>query len=216
MALFHCTNSLFDSLRSLESLRFLSVRCLVSCSTLSPSLTCLLMLGVEAPFGRVNFSGGFSINGTVGWLIMESVSPIAFLIVMNSRIGPIFNFADFNSLPSLSSISFLHFLHPLTQMPPARAVLSSLFLLHYLHRAMISSFTNPGRSKMNISVPLSAIWFNWLNGSMMGTFLTNYSSKQENFGLKEGKEWIFVLGVTMFLIGMVCYRSDLVFVTTRD
>jgi len=53
------------------------------------------------------------------------------------------------------------------------AVLAYFFLLHYLNRAIISPLRTPSRSKSNVIVPLSAILFNLVNGSLMGAYLSS-------------------------------------------
>ncbi|PWY96876.1 hypothetical protein BCV70DRAFT_102539, partial [Testicularia cyperi] len=46
-----------------------------------------------------------------------------------------------------------------------------LFVIHYTHRAVLQPLRSPRRSPLHISVPLSAILFNIINGFVMGSWL---------------------------------------------
>ena len=56
-------------------------------------------------------------------------------------------------------------------LPSANQVLVILFAIHYAHRAVLQPLRSPKRSPMHISVPLSAISFNVINGSLVGSWL---------------------------------------------
>lgn len=148
----------------------------------------------DAPFGRV-VSKGWKMNGTVGWFLMEIMSPLSFLYALS--VPP-------SHLP-LPTPSFASLLSRVSQLPLARKVLATFFLIHYFNRAVISSFRNPSRARMNISVPLSALWFNFLNGFQMGTFvsLSPTSSPSElELGIKDSYIPLFLLGIALFLLGL--------------
>lgn len=107
---------------------------------------------IDAPFGRtVPKLSSLTINGSVGWLLMEIVSPLSFIIALSTRISsnPI-TFQSITTLPSLETL-----ISPFFTLPKARVVLASLFLLHYFNRSIISTFRNPGRARMHLSVNYS-------------------------------------------------------------
>ncbi|KAL8279127.1 hypothetical protein RQP46_008383 [Phenoliferia psychrophenolica] len=154
---------------------------------------------VDAPFGRFPGSSRLVVNGNWGWLIMEIVSPISFCYALAS---PISSAAPFPSIPTLS-----HLTATFLALPIARRVLASLFLVHYLNRSIISTFRNPGRAPMHISVPLAAIFFNILNGSLQGFFIGGGigTAGTSGWGLNDNA-WaapLFGVGVTLWAGGFV-------------
>lgn len=89
--------------------------------------------------------------GIKSWIVMELVSPTCLLRA--------------------------YLTHPLSKATPPlfspASLLTGLFLIHYTNRSLISPLRTPVRSRAHISVPLSAIGFNLLNGSLMGAFLSS-------------------------------------------
>lgn len=126
---------------------------------------------INAPHGRFAFDSLLNINGNLGWFIMEIPSPIFVLLGALSKplsasvvkgSGEIFP-----PLSELFSPSIKHFL----ALPSANQVLVVMFLIHYSHRAVLQPLRSPKRSPLHISVPLSAVAFNLINGFVMGSWL---------------------------------------------
>lgn len=83
---------------------------------------------------------------------MELVAPIAFLYTLvNTPLA--------TSPPDVA---------PLT---PAPLFFAAIYLVHYANRALISPLRTPSRSKAHLSVTLSGIAFNIVNGTLLGTYL---------------------------------------------
>ncbi|KAG6826634.1 hypothetical protein H0H92_015051, partial [Tricholoma furcatifolium] len=100
---------------------------------------------MDAPFGRFtpkDQSSVFLVDGIKSWIVMELVAPTSFLYSL------------------LSSTT-----HPRLFSP--QTVIASLYLLHYLNRAILSPLRTPSRSRSHISVPLSGIFFNTINGFLL-------------------------------------------------
>ncbi|KAG2043791.1 3-oxo-5-alpha-steroid 4-dehydrogenase-domain-containing protein [Suillus americanus] len=112
-----------------------------------------LQILIDAPFGRFAPSNDsiFVVDGIKSWIIMELVSPISFIAVLYR--GP--------WAASSSAVS------------TPQVILASLFIIHYLNRAIISPLRTPSRSKSHIAVALSAVVFNLANGALMGTYLSS-------------------------------------------
>ncbi|KAG2347478.1 hypothetical protein BDR05DRAFT_905342 [Suillus weaverae] len=108
---------------------------------------------IDAPFGRFAPSNDsiFVVDGIKSWIIMELFSPISFIAILYH--GP--------------------WAASLYAMSTPQVILTSLFIIHYLHRAIISPLRTPSRSKSHIAVPLSAVIFNIANGALMGTYLSS-------------------------------------------
>lgn len=87
---------------------------------------------------------------------------------------------------------------PLTLAHPP-TFLATLYLLHYLNRAIISPLRTPSRSKSHIIVSLSAVAFNLVNGSIMGAYLS--SPAADAFLAGAFSRPLFWLGVGMWALG---------------
>ncbi|KAG5641024.1 hypothetical protein DXG03_006365 [Asterophora parasitica] len=145
--------------------------------TLMPFLIGPLLCIIDAPFGRFTPSTSLLlVDGIKSWIVMELVSPVSFL-------------ASFLSSP-LSSMR--------NPSSPTQLLLAALYLIHYANRALISPLRTPSRSPSHISVPLAAVLFNTVNGSLMGTYLSSASHLQH-------AHWspAFWAGVALWVAGFV-------------
>lgn len=130
---------------------------------------------------------------------MEIVSPLTFIYALSTPL---------TSTKTLDiSALFDSFLSTLSNLPKARALLALLFVTHYINRSIVSTFRNPGRGLMHISVFLSAVTFNLINGFLMGTTISSggdYAglSGANGWGIKDGSEILFALGILLFLGGL--------------
>lgn len=115
---------------------------------------------------------------------MEAVAPISFLYAFyRSPLSP----SNFGQPPEL------------VWSNPS-AFLAFLFLVHYLNRAFVSPLRTPSRSKSHLSVPLSAISFNVVNGSLMGAYLSSPVAAQFLEGAFSRP--LFWVGVGLWAIGL--------------
>ena len=113
---------------------------------------------------------------------MELVSPVAFMYA-------------FNKAPLTNGLSGPP-LHPSN----ASGFLGIIFLIHYSNRALISPLRTPSRSKAHIIVPLSGIFFNSINGTLMGAYLS--SSMAQSFLKNAFSRPSFWIGVTLWALGL--------------
>ncbi|EIW80392.1 hypothetical protein CONPUDRAFT_105397 [Coniophora puteana RWD-64-598 SS2] len=127
---------------------------------LIPTVVCPANFFIDAPFGRFVPDGDsiLLVDGIKSWILMELVSPITFLYTITQR-----PFADTSLMAPSAS----------TPLSGPQKLLAGLFLLHYLNRALISPLRTPSRSKSHIMVPLAAISFNLVNGSLMASYLSS-------------------------------------------
>jgi 3-oxo-5-alpha-steroid 4-dehydrogenase 1 len=91
--------------------------------------------------------------GVTGWMVMEIVSVLSFLATY--LLAP---FSPDGTPPPLNHTSTL---------------LATLFLLHYLNRAIISPLRSPGRSPTHLLVVICGIIFNLVNPCLMAAFLSS-------------------------------------------
>lgn len=113
---------------------------------------------------------------------MELVSPICFLYSFFS-----------------SPLSYMFPSNPPLNTP--QIILAGVFLIHYTNRALISPLRTPSRSKSHIIVPLFAVAFNIINGSMMGAYLTSpfariFLTSQYTF-----RRPTFYIGLALWAVG---------------
>ena len=116
----------------------------------------------DAPFGKfATPDSALSVDGTKAWVVMELVSPLAFL--------------------------FTTYLHPFSPTPlplpsfrtldiSPQFILITLYLAHYLNRALISPLRTPSRSSSHLAVVSAAAAFNAPNGFLLASFLTSAST----------------------------------------
>ncbi|KAK9688296.1 hypothetical protein K7432_014450 [Basidiobolus ranarum] len=126
------------------------------------------MLANNVPLGTV--------PGKLGWMIMEAVSPIVYLLsffVTSSTQSP---------QPTLTSYIFL-----------------GLWLTHYINRSFITVWRSPYRSPIPVIPFLSGIFFNIGNGYMNGRWVGVFGYYPKSH-LLSGH---FLLGVSIFLLGLI-------------
>ncbi|OAX41232.1 hypothetical protein K503DRAFT_863996 [Rhizopogon vinicolor AM-OR11-026] len=123
---------------------------------LIPTIVCPVQLLIDAPFGKFAPSNEsiFVMDGIKSWIVMELVSPLAFIAALYR--------APLSTSPSALSTP--------------QIILAGLFLVHYLNRAILSPLRTPSRSKSHIIVSLSGVAFNLPNGTLMGAYLTSPSA----------------------------------------
>jgi len=148
-----------------------------------PPLVCPLTFVFDAPFGRFAPSENsiLLVDGIKSWIAMELVSP------------SMFSYTYLKAPLTSGSAPPLTLSHPST-------FLSALFLIHYLNRAIISPLRTPSRSKSHISVPLSAVLFNSVNGFLLGSYLS--SPAAQNFLAGAFSRPLFWGGVGLWAAGL--------------
>ena len=134
---------------------------------------------VSAPYGRHARRGwGPNLPGWLGWLLMESVSAIFFVVM--------FIVGD----------------------APHNAVIIIFLLMweaHYIHRAFIYPFTiRNGKKKMPLAIPLIAVVFNLGNAYLNGRTLFHFS--YERYTTDWLFDPRFVVGTTLFVVGFFINR----------
>ncbi|MFH1812323.1 MAG: DUF1295 domain-containing protein [Pseudomonadota bacterium] len=151
-------------------------------------LIAVLLLFVDAPYGRHGRRGwGPEIQARLGWLIMESVSPLVLL--------------------GLFAIS-------LRPAEPLSWIFAGLWLLHYGHRAWIFPFRlhSKGR-RMPVVVMGMAMCFNAVNASLNGLRLFVWGPVHDASWLTDPRLGI---GLALFAAGLVVnLHSDTILIGLR-
>lgn len=144
---------------------------------------------VVAPYGRHARPGwGFALNDRLGWIIMESVAPLAFFV--------------------------WYFLGPYNEGAVALIFLI-MWEFHYLHRAFIYPFTLRNNARrMMLTVIIMGVVFNAANSYINGRFLYYFSGGYPDNWIKDPR---FIIGAFLFIAGFVINRySDTILRNLRQ
>lgn len=134
---------------------------------------------ISAPYGRHHRHGwGVQLPNWLGWLLMESVSAIAMLVMFLIGDAP----------KTLTTILFL-----------------LMWEAHYIHRSYIYPFMlRDGKKKMPITVVLMAVVFNLGNGYINGRYLFHLAGNR--YAADWLLDPRFISGAALFLAGFVINR----------
>ncbi|EJF57540.1 hypothetical protein DICSQDRAFT_157319 [Dichomitus squalens LYAD-421 SS1] len=149
----------------------------------------------DAPFGRFSPSTKsiFTVDGIRSWIAMELVALVAFSnSYLRSPLSPTSTLAltsPTRLFPNAPPLSPAH--------PPT--LIALLFVTHYLNRALVSPLRTPSRSKSHLMVAVSAVFFNVINGSLMGTYLS--SPPAQSFLADAFARPTFWLGLALWAAG---------------
>lgn len=146
-------------------------------------LTFFVLLFRVAPYGRHQTGrAGPTLPHRVGWIVMETVSPLLLLLVGGRALGWHW---DLLSGPHLA--------------------LFGLWVLHYVYRAGIYPFVARWKNRrMPVLIMVSAIVFNLVNGSLNGFELALRPPP-------EAGSPVFLLGGALFVLGLgINIHADLI------
>lgn len=140
----------------------------------SAALTALVLLKIDAPYGRHKREGwGPKIPTRLGWIVMEAPASLLF-------------FWFFFQGPNSGSAVAL--------------ILLFMWQLHYVHRSFIYPFqikVKPG-SQEPLLVILMGSTYCGINGYLNGAFVSTYGTHLTNEWLQDPR---FILGVILFVAG---------------
>ena len=147
----------------------------------------LLLFKITAPYGKFSDRKyGVLINYKLGWFIQEIISPL-FLFYF-------FYTGDIEK-------TFIHWF------------LIIIWILHYINRSIIFPLRLKKSSKMPISVILSAIFFNIINGFTNGYYLGNLAAFSDEYFLNTN----FILGLLFFITGvLINVNADNILIKIRN
>ncbi|KAK6524244.1 hypothetical protein TWF694_005900 [Orbilia ellipsospora] len=138
-------------------------------------LICILQSIIITPMGKTSIKSILNLPGKLSWILMELVSPTSFLLTF------------FLNTPSPIAT--------LNALPTSHKILTVLYLIHYLNRALISPLRAPAYAPAHIIVLIIGTYFNYLNGYSLGSF----------FLLQQGTVphgWLrFIIGVVVWVVG---------------
>lgn len=142
---------------------------------------------IAAPYGRHTRKGwGPEIDNRMAWMLMEM--PALIIVVVLGLTG---------------------------EVAPNRIIyfILGLWILHYGHRSFIFPFMLRTKGKkMPLSIMLSAIFFNLINGFFLGYYLGNFA----NYPLHYFSDPRFIIGLSIFFLGMfINMRSDYYLINLR-
>jgi 3-oxo-5-alpha-steroid 4-dehydrogenase 1 len=135
---------------------------------------------IVAPYGRhVRAKWGRTVQSAMGWVIMESASPLVF------------------------AVCFILGKHPST-LP--QIIFLVLWEAHYIHRAYIYPiYIRGGEKPMPLAVISLGLIFNGVNSYLNGRYVFTYSEGYPNDWLLDPR---FIIGVIIFVAGFVINRNS--------
>lgn len=138
-------------------------------------ITFVVLLFIPAPYGRHTRDGwGVKIPNRAGWFFMET--------------------------PSLLVLT-LTFITGAWTTTPVTWIFFSLWAAHYINRSLIYPFQTRTRGKvMPLIIALFAVFFNFMNASLNGYYLTRFGDWYTIDWLTDPR---FIIGIAIFLTGAV-------------
>ncbi|PLB54452.1 3-oxo-5-alpha-steroid 4-dehydrogenase family protein [Aspergillus steynii IBT 23096] len=119
-----------------------------------PLVSVIQWLTAFHPAGKTSLKRSYlNFPGRLGWFIMEIVGPVNLLYILWT-------------LPPTLNI---------TSLPYPNKLAASLYIIHYINRAIISPFfAAPSMSPIHAFVVFSAVLFNWLNSTCLAGWIVGY------------------------------------------
>lgn len=168
---------------SLHTLNLLSLAWIIA-----GIITFPVLLRVTQPYGRhVSNKWGPMISNKLGWIIQESPSMIFLSIFFFTGNGP-------------KSVEAWFFW--------------ALWVAHYINRSIIFPLRTKTKGKhIPLIIVASAIFFNFINGFLNGTFLGNYANAYpDNYFYS----FRFIAGIMIFIVGFIINnQADSVLINLR-
>ena len=91
---------------------------------------------------------------------------------------------------------------PLPSISGRQTVLAVCYLLHYANRALLSPLRTPSRSKTHVIVPMAGVFFNVINGSLMGSFLSSPYARIYHQSQARPR-YSFYIGMGLWALGLI-------------
>ena len=136
-------------------------------------ITFFFLLQINAPYGRFSDNNwGILIDHKIGWFIQEIISPLTF------------SYFFITGLANKNIISWILF---------------SIWVIHYINRSIIFPLKLSNTSKIPITVIISAIFFNLINGFINGYYIGNIL----DFPITYLYSIKFILGFVILIIGFI-------------
>lgn len=137
------------------------------------AITFIVLFRITAPYGRhTRKNWGLEIDNRLGWIVMEIVSPLSFTV-----------FFIVGNQPKTFLLWFFW----------------GLWMLHYTNRSLIFPFRiKTNGKKMPISIVLSAVFFNLVNGFINGYYFGNLVNNYPEFWYLQLS---FIIGISFFILG---------------
>ncbi|KAI1368918.1 3-oxo-5-alpha-steroid 4-dehydrogenase [Xylaria arbuscula] len=138
--------------------------------------------------GKTSVNSKLNLPGRIAWFTMEIPGFMTLLYIMTT-------------LPAQ---------HGITDLPWQNNVLASLFVMHYIYRAVFFPFLQPSMSPIHVAVWSNAIAFQLINGTAIGCWLVAYGpTTQAEWDAQGFSVARFAIGLVVFYVGLTGnYFSD--------
>ncbi|CAJ2511300.1 Uu.00g069250.m01.CDS01 [Anthostomella pinea] len=137
--------------------------------------------------GKTSVASKLNIPGRIAWMTMEVPGFVTLLYIMSTLPGE----------------------HGITDLPWQNKVLGSLFVIHYIYRAVLFPIIQPSMSPIHAAVWASAIFFQLCNATAIGSWLAAYGPTTQDEWRAQSSVLQFSIGVVVFFVGLTAnYFSD--------
>ncbi len=150
-------------------------------------ITFIALLFITAPYGRhTKTTWGPLIENKLGWFIME------FFVLI------VLSYFLYNGKNTISLVN---------------GIIIGMFALHYVNRSIIFPLKiNTNGKKMPVAIMLMAMFFNLINGFLIGYYLGNFMVYPDSWLLSPQ----FIIGTVLFFGGMfINWQSDQFLINLR-
>lgn len=140
--------------------------------------------------GKTSQPSRLNLPGRVAWLLMECPGFLTLLYTLST-------------LPSQSGSV------PFSDLPYQNKILASLFVIHYLYRAVAFPFLQPSMAPLHVLVCLFAAGFQLMNGTLIGSWLAAYGPTTQDAWARQSSTLQFACGIALFYLGLMAnYYHD--------
>ncbi|KEY74640.1 hypothetical protein S7711_05069 [Stachybotrys chartarum IBT 7711] len=130
--------------------------------------------------GKTSVPSRLNLPGRVAWLTMEVPGFMTLLYHMRT-------------MPAL---------HGVEDLPWQNRVLAGLFVIHYIYRAILFPYLQPSMAPIHVAVWASALLFQVLNGTCLGSWLAAYGPVTQEEWASQSSTLQFVGGIAIFYLGL--------------
>ncbi|KAJ1917639.1 hypothetical protein H4219_003101 [Mycoemilia scoparia] len=165
---------------------------------------------IGAPYGsQGQYLKSLLVNGKLAWVLMEIISPVVYISTIASFLElpespstslPLFSFSNILSIPK----ALIHEIYARAGSNGSlQLVLITMWLTHYLHRAIIYPLSQKSRAPMHVGIMLLGIGFNLLNGFVNGYWVGSSFQQTNTTTSNNASDLHFIIGVAVFTMGFI-------------
>ncbi|CCU78401.1 3-oxo-5-alpha-steroid 4-dehydrogenase [Blumeria hordei DH14] len=141
------------------------------------------------PAGKTSVHSRWNLPGKLAWATMEVPGFLTLLYCLRT-------------LPPLLNI---------TELPIENRIMASMFVIHYIYRALLAPFLNPSMSPIHLLIWASAVAFQLANGLVIGGYLAGYGPTTSAAWLATvSPSWLRIRMFFGFLLWLLGFSGNII------